>query len=68
MSPQERAKDLINKYFKQLNWTFGDHVYSTRDEGPKECALICVNEILKDEEINDHYAYWEKVKEELEKL
>lgn len=60
MTPKEKAKELIDKYqFVYIqNYTSMFEV--------KECALIAVNEVL-DAMIEWDY-YWEKVKEEIEKL
>ena len=66
LTPKEKAKELVDR-FLQRRYT---------DEDSKECALICVDEVLKNslqlpvllstavsEEI-----YWEEVKQEIEKL
>ena len=67
MTPKEKAEELVNKYntgsdllYYSLNWIQA-----------KECALIAVDEILKDREeidgmrvIND--PYWLEVKKEIE--
>jgi hypothetical protein len=69
MTPKEKAEELVNKYNKgsdllywSLNWIQA-----------KECALIAVDEILKDREeidgmrvIND--PYWLEVKQEINNL
>ena len=34
MTPKEKAEELVNKYFKLLNYEFGDEVYSLRDKQP----------------------------------
>ena len=66
MSPKEKAKELVNKYFKdsdlltykELGW-----IQST------ECALIAVDEILS-LFISDceDTRFWQQVKQEIEKL
>ncbi len=75
MIPQEKAEELVNKYFKLLNYEFGDEVYSLRDKQPHKCALIAVDEIKEtlkevcDEEIlGILMIYWSKVQQEIEKL
>jgi hypothetical protein len=75
MTPQEKAEELVGKYFKLLNYEFGDLVYSLRDKQPKQCALIAVDEIidevktiLDDEIYSSVLIYWLKVKQEIEKL
>lgn len=69
MTPKEKAEELVNKYnsgsdllYWILNWIQA-----------KECALIAVDEILKDREeidgmrvIND--PYWLEVKKEINNL
>ena len=67
MSPKEKAKDLVNKYFKdsdlltykELGW-----IQST------ECALIAVDEIINAGKDVDEFSdrYWYEVKQEIEKL
>jgi len=70
MTPQQKAEELVGKYFKLLNYEFGDLVYSLRDKQPKQCALIAVNEIidLLSKDINPLVNYWFEVKQEIEKL
>ena len=70
MSPKEKAKELVNKYFKdsdlltykELGW-----IQST------ECALIAVDEIINCTRngLGDTIfskEYWQQVKQEIEKL
>ena len=76
MTPKEKAIELIDK-FKVLDSE--GHVLSW--SCAKECALICVNEILEttkeeyqqvvDQEYRKstrHNQYWQQVKQEIEKL
>ena len=69
MTPKDKAKELVDKYFKLLNYEFGDLVYSLSDKQPHQCALIAVDEVIgygyKPE---FPYKYWEEVKKEIEKL
>ena len=70
MTPQEKALELWSKYF-QLNYDW-DGV--TKDQWAKEGALIAVDEILfalkydMYEPTSGSIKYWEKVKQEIEKL
>jgi hypothetical protein len=68
MTPKEKAKELMNKF-----------VVLTDSHHTKQCALICVEEILShvpyhnnDQAlwiINEQTAdYWQQVKTEIEKL
>jgi hypothetical protein len=80
MTPKEKAKELVDKYFKLLNYEFGDLVYSLSDKQPHQCALIVVDEIIntlnhdiRDLDVRgnillDLIKYWREVKQEIEKL
>ncbi len=67
MTPKEKAEELVGKYFKLLNYEFGDLVYSLRDKQPQQCALIAVDEMI---ELCESYVapYYYEVKQEIEKL
>jgi hypothetical protein len=67
MTPKEKAKELLNKYY---------HLFSVELENTidyreaKQCALIAVDEIIKDRErLNDAFFYnenyWQEVKQEI---
>lgn len=69
MTPQEKAKELVEKYmnyFQQIITV----------EAAKQCALIAVEEIINsgpgDVDVEDDLlsgrTYWQQVKEEIEKL
>ena len=69
MTPKDKAKELVDKF---------DGVgLQMRNEGI-QCALICVDEIVKEIQCNAFdfgatvpmsvYRYWKNVKEEIEKL
>ena len=63
MTPKEKAKELISKF------TFFKHPEDKRDlvNNTKQCALICVDEIIE-ETTAFVKAYWIEVKEEINKL
>lgn len=76
MIPIEKAKELVENFYKFANSTDfdSDHgEFFTNNElwknNAKQCALICVNEIitLRKRE-GSIFDYWEKVKQEIEKL
>ncbi len=65
MTAKEKAIDLVNKFLQ---------IYDGRVPQAKQCALICVDEILE-----SHYKvlvgvmpkvsdYWQEVKQEINKL
>ena len=77
MTPQEKAKDLVDKYDNTLT-------YLESKSKAKQCALIAVDEIIKVcpyirhkdwetlEQLNAaniyFVEYWNEVKQEIEKL
>ena len=73
MTPAEKAKELVNKYFKQSDLLYEDLTWIQA----KECALIAVDELIRvtpwggdiDNEIaDDSKEFYMKVKQEIEKL
>jgi hypothetical protein len=72
MTPQEKAKELVDKYLTMENTlNIIDLPYL---EMSKQCALIAVNELIKSApslieiERIEHIKYWVNVGEEIEKL
>ena len=59
MTPQEKAKELVNSYLQ---------VYDGRVIIAKKCALICCEEVLGYMGADRGTAFWEEVKQEIEKL
>jgi hypothetical protein len=66
MTPKEKAQELVDLfYYPSLKWAL---IHA------KECALKCVDEILKEidwheyEHPNDLVNYWFEVKEEIQNL
>lgn len=57
MTPKEKAIELVDKY-ANTNGVYG---------ASKQCAIITVDEILKSPTPKQE-KYWEKVKQEIEKL
>ena len=76
MTPKEKAQDLtVNFYTEEINENHDLMTWAAA----KECALICVDEILNTESLanricgyttltKSHVQYWEEVKQEIEKL
>ena len=71
MTPKEKAKDLVEKYYHLFSVTL-ENTISIYEA--KNCALIAIDEILNAidwhefETPNLQLYYWEKVKNEIEKL
>lgn len=63
MIAQEKAKKLVEKFYRYVHK--GDSTVLP-DTLAKQCAIICVDEILSESEAQ--YEYWQQVKAEIEKL
>jgi hypothetical protein len=83
MTPKENAKELIESFYKCM--PFRDVKLTSCDETPeliiqmeklsaKQCALIAVDEMIKQQQIQfdemvwSCVGYWQEVKQELEKI
>jgi hypothetical protein len=73
MTPEEKAKELINKFaiYLRANLMYDEDA----DEDAKQCSLIAVDEIIKETLLHDETTYqhgrtsfWKEVKQEIEKL
>jgi hypothetical protein len=66
MTPKEKALELIDRF---SNHTFNVEK-ETEDnfESAKQCALICCNEVLGYMGADRGTEFWQKVKQELNKL
>ena len=62
MIPKEKARELVNRYVNLSKITASSEYIQYQ---AKQCALIAVDEILK--ETLDIY-FWHEVKQEIEKL
>ena len=61
MTPQEKAKELVDRFSFRIKTT---ECISNNSKNAKECALIAVEELIKETSSK----YWYDVKHELEKL
>lgn len=78
MTPQEKAKELLNRFEQyaekpkgRIAGDFGDFTndYKLKMLPIKQCALICVDEILSTDEVFSNIAakyWWEEVKKEIQ--
>jgi hypothetical protein len=66
MNPKEKAKELVDKFFKPelSHLLYGVLKY---DEA-KQCAIIAVEEILEETLPDSGFKYWHDVKTEIENL
>lgn len=79
MTPQEKAEELVDNIYQIIgkNYSKGDGFSLQLTEEAKQCALICVDEIINElyllvvDDFDYHkinIEYWEAVKQEIEKL
>lgn len=73
MTPQEKAKELVEKFIPHTRVFHEELGWEDYIDSATQCALIAVDEILADKMemdgmrvIND--PYWLEVKQEIEKL
>ena len=67
MTPQEKAKELLDKMTTNTN----NETLMYKNKYAKECALVMIKEILNNSTFLLSYGelyYWQQVKQELEKL
>ena len=69
LTPKEKAEDIIESYDNHIpsDISIPYEYYPL----PKQCALICVEEIIKTItgwSSNETWKFWNDVKEEIEKL
>lgn len=68
MTSKEKAEELLHKMFNTGSALYADRI------GAKQCALIAVDEIINALRYTDakndlgYIGYWNKVKQEIEKL
>ena len=67
MTPKEKAKDLVEKYYQSYD---DNDVYGDYTNGPKDGALIAVDEILDEfrKLLPFSRGYWQQVRTEIENL
>ena len=70
MTPKEKAKELFDKYCHAIRTEECDDGYFTNIIHAKRCSLIAVDEILNQFTWKPltGYAFWDEVKQEIEKL
>jgi hypothetical protein len=63
MTPKEKAKDLVQDMYFEVPYVH-DPTEPQGDDIAKQCALIAVNELIKE----TGSKYWYDVKQEIKKL
>jgi hypothetical protein len=64
MTPKEKANELFDKYNELLSF----HVFNGTYDIAKQCAILSVEDLIKESETMTSLDYWQEVKTELEKL
>jgi hypothetical protein len=73
---KEKAMELVDKFVVYSYFSDGNNSMNRQyqqEDNAKQCALICVDEILQELENGDDgqtsipYVYWQEVKQELNK-
>jgi len=75
MTPKQKAEKLWWDYYSAIEHTLSEEYSPHESAIAKQCALIAVDEILEvardayhEEVLAIHMIYWDKVKQEIEKL
>ena len=56
MTPEEKAKELFNKFRTEILSFLGD---TMKDKNAKKCALIAVDEIINSSPLEPNFADWD---------
>ena len=66
-NPQDKAEELVDKMYYSRKYKDGeDYIPQEAWVHAKQCALIAVDEILKEVVLST--MYWQEVKQQIEKL
>ena len=70
MTAKDKAIELCGKFFKPSVFKYEEKQYLVDEERAKQCALICVDEMLREipKRFDSEERYWEDVKKEIGKL
>jgi len=67
MNAKDKALELVDKYYS-YKWYNGKKICSMTKEAAKQCAIICVSELMTSYEKWREFEYWHDVKTEIENL
>ena len=74
MTPKEKALQLVDKYLGTIIFNIQESIDATVLPAAKQCALICVDELMeftihkKSDLYYKFEIYWKEVKQEINKL
>ena len=67
MNYKEKAKELVDRFRKPIKLETQTPI--DPQEAAKQCTLICVDEIIKENASNwEDVSYWQNVKQEIKRL
>jgi hypothetical protein len=69
MTPKEKAKELVDKFYQEA--PLDEIKFYSNDVMAKSCALIAINELIYETQFevpNIRQKYWINVKQEIENL
>jgi hypothetical protein len=71
MTTKEKAKELFDKFYQEA--PYQEIEFYSNDVMARQCALIAVDEIIKNDKENYGingfvFEYWQEVKQELQKI
>jgi|688.fasta_scaffold611936_3 hypothetical protein len=64
MTLKDKANELVEKY----NILLSVHIFNGTYDIAKQCAILSVEDLIKESETMTSLDYWQEVKEELKKL
>ena len=65
MTPKEKAKELVDKFYPRATSYSSDR--KNQNDNAKQCALITIDEILENTFCQFKTKYWQEVKNEINK-
>lgn len=70
MTPEKKAKELWYEFYHQIEHTLSEEYSEHENFICKQCALIVVDELIKENYPQDipRCEYWNEVKQEIQKL
>lgn len=76
MTPKEKAEELVGKFIPHTRVFHEVLGWENYEDSAKQCAVIAVDEIIEAldfdwmevQNLDREYAYWNKVKQEIDKL
>jgi hypothetical protein len=75
MTPKEKAKELVDKFFEytyRVKWDIDKNKWEHNFDQSKQCALIAIDEIIEWSSqwngLHNEISFWQEVKTEIELL